>query len=481
VCVAGALLQWNQQQQIAIFRNSKEIKEKNMNLEKRLDKAIKECDKSKNYKGLQAAFRQHVFSICVEICQKPLVRPVEDTLSPAASSPEASLIRDYFNALEKNDDLWLLVLQNAPLLLAGSKRRRDEQLDLNTAVHAFVLLYGRGLPASKSIQCRWDFLNKEKDTLEKSPEYLNRNAAERRKVQLDSVLAVFSEKAHRHYFSAFWTKFLNAGCPASLHLHLLNRLPVDIMPHLTNPIVVADYLSACFSCGGLIAVLALKGMFLLMLDHGVEQPKFYEQLYSLLTPDAFSSRHRYELFELVDLCLKSLRVPSYIAAAFAKKVVQIALLSPAPTLYFSLPFLRQLLQRHPNCLSLIHRSNVTSMLDDDAKADNEKTRADAMVFQLFEGVDPFQAEETNPWKSNAIYSSLWEFVLLEKHFLPAVPLMVSAFSSTAEDNTPLRFEKTYGRLFTAEATREVSKGRVPAVAYAAPEYDANSPSNVFTV
>jgi U3 small nucleolar RNA-associated protein 19 len=451
-----------------------------MSVESKIEKGLKECDKAQDYKTLQAIFRQKVFQICQEICDQPLVRPVEDTLSPAVCCPDASLVREYLNSLEKSDDIWALMMQNAPSLLVGRKRQRDADLDPSVAVNAFVLFYGRGLPATKNIQCRWEFVNREREVLEKSPEYLNRSSAERRKLQLDSVLSIFAEKAHRHYFSMFWSKFLNVGCPPALHLHLLNRLPVDIMPHLTNPIIVTDYLTTCFSCGGLIAVLALKGMFLLMLDHGVEQPKFYEQLYSLLTPDAFSSRHRYELFELVDLCLKSLRVPSYIAAAFAKRVVQIALLSPAPTLYFSLPFLRQLLQRHPNCLSLIHRSSKTANVEDDIELESQgKKHAEETVAKLFDGVDPFSIEERNPWKSDAIYSSLWELVLLERHFLPAVPLMVSAFSSTAEDTTPLRFEKTYARLFTAEATREVSKGRVPSTAYASPEYHFNHPSNVF--
>ncbi|CUG90341.1 Hypothetical protein, putative [Bodo saltans] len=449
-----------------------------MSVEVRIEKALRECDKARDYRALQAVFRQSVFAICQEVCEQPLARPLEDSLSPAVCCPGASLVREYLNSLEKSDDIWALMLQNAPTLLTTRKRQRESDLDPSVATSAFVLFYGRGLPA-KNLQCRWDFLNKERDILEKSAEYLNRSSAERRKLQLDSVLSIFAEKAHRHCFSAFWSKFLNIGCPPALHLHLLNRLPVDIMPHLTNPIIVTDYLTTCFSCGGLVAVLALKGMFLLMLDHGVEQPKFYEQLYSLLTPDAFSSRHRYELFELVDLCLKSLRVPSYIAAAFAKRVVQIALLSPAPTLYFSLPFLRQLLQRHPNCLSLIHRASKIMAEEDGELGSQGKKHAEDTVARLFDGVDPFSIEERNPWKSDAIYSSLWELVLLEKHFLPAVPLMVSAFSSTAEDTTPLRFEKTYARLFTAEATREISKGRVPSTAYAVPEYHSNISSNVF--
>lgn len=450
-------------------------------MQQRFVTALSACDKSTTYTGLISAFRTHVLPVLIDVVRTPLATPLDDVTSPSVCCPDATAIRDYLCSLPSADDVWILLLQHASSLLRPQKRGRSSDLSTSELIQAFVLFYGRGLPAAGEMKLRWEFLSTERVKMEKSPQFVNSNAAERRKLQLGTVLSVFSEKAHRHNFTLFWTKFLNADAPSALHLHLLNRLSTDILPHLTNPLIVSDYLTSCFGCGGLISVLALRGTMLLMLDHGLEQPKFYEQLYSLLTPDAFSSRHRFQLFELVDLCMKSLKVPSYIAAAFAKRVARIALLSPAPTLYFSLPFLRQLLQRHPNCLCLIHRTS-TSMLGETLEVSvAAQQRANKLIEQLFEGVDPFQSSVKDPWKADALYSSLWELTLLEKQFLPAVPLMVSAFASPVEDNTPLRFEKTYGRLFTAEVTKEVTATKPPPVSFVAPRYDAESTTNIVIV
>lgn len=454
--------------------------------------ALKMCDKATSYKDLTQRFHAHVLPVLTEVVSAPLRESLSEVTAPSECCPAAAQIRDFVVA-DNHDDVWILLLQQSAALfrgltVSGKKRARDDDASRsNRLAHIFVLFYGRGLPKSDEMSLRWPFLAQERRRFETSTAFLNANAAERRKMALETVLSVFSEKSHRHNFSHLWSHFLTADTPSALHLHLLNRLSVDILPNLTNPLVVSDYLTTCFASGGLVAVLALKGMLLLMLDHGLEQPKFYEQLYSLLTPDAFSSRHRYELFELVDLCLKSLRVPSYIAAAFAKRIAQIALLSPAPTLYFSLPFLRQLFQRHQNCLCLIHRTAATRLTDslaseEDAElSESAKKRVETMISELFEGKDPFKPDAKDPLSSDAIYSSLWELTLLEKQFLPAVPLMVSAFASPVEDATPLRFEKTYGRLFTAEITKEISAVAPPPVAYAPRPYDPAASTNTVIV
>ena len=74
---------------------------------------------------------------------------------------------------------------------------------------------------------------------------------------------------------------------------------------------------------------------------------------------------------------------------------------------------------------------------------------------------------------------MWELTALERHFLPVVPLMVSAFSSTAEDKTPLRYEKSYARLFTAEVTRPLHEKHVPTVAYETPTVE--DPTDILTL
>jgi U3 small nucleolar RNA-associated protein 19 len=234
---------------------------------------------------------------------------------------------------------------------------------------------------------------------------------------------------------------------------------------MNHPLLVADYLSGCFRAGGLVAVLSLRGIFVLMIDHGLEYPEFFEKLYSLITPEGFASRHRFDLFRLLTQCLESRRISSYIVAGFVKRVARVALVSPAPSLYFALPFLRKLLQSHPNCLALIHRSSKGA---DKRASDGRLEGSQEDLKALSEGIDPFLSSETQLSKCRALYSTLWELAMLEKHFLPSVPVAVSAFSSPADDNAAIRFEKSYARLFTAEVTKEISSSRVPAIAYEPP-------------
>lgn len=54
----------------------------------------------------------------------------------------------------------------------------------------------------------------------------------------------------------------------------------------------SDFLTRSYDIGGVISVMALSGLFILMTQHGLEYPKFYEKLYALLTPAVFMAKHR---------------------------------------------------------------------------------------------------------------------------------------------------------------------------------------------
>ncbi|RNF01830.1 U3 small nucleolar RNA-associated protein 19 [Trypanosoma rangeli] len=329
-------------------------------MEAKFTAALRHCGQCTTYQELCKRFDATVRPLLERCLCTALVRPVRDHVSPDECSPHAAQLREALCDANVGDDVWFFLVRSAATFLerAAKKRGRDGGTTIPAlVVNVFVLFYGRVIPDLSQLRLQWSFLQKEKSKYEASESYVHSNAAERRKALMTSVLSVFSERAHRHYFTALWMPCLHHASEAALHLHLLNRIGDVILPYLTNPLVVADHLSGCFSSGGLVAVLALHGIFLLMLDHGLEYPQYYQQLYTLLTPDAVSSRHRYDLFRLLDLSMSSLRVPSYIGAAFVKKVARVALLSPAPVLYFALPFIRKILQRHPNCLALIHRSS----------------------------------------------------------------------------------------------------------------------------
>jgi U3 small nucleolar RNA-associated protein 19 len=351
------------------------------------------------------------------------------------------------------------------------------------AANLFALLYGVAFTTNKaSVSVACAALVREKTQLESSDAYANTNAAERKRLVQNSVLSVFSDRGHRHIFSQFWMDFITrllsdkAMCTISpmfalLRLHMLTDASICLVPHLTNPLLLSDVLTSSFSAGGLTAALALQSLLHLMLHNGLEYPNYFRALYSLITPDAFVSRHRYTLFHLLRLSLGSLRVPAATAAAFIKRLARSTLLSPTPVLYFTLPFIRRLLQQHPNTLALIHRT-VTEMTagENDATAnvdgEGEEAEADpelaaaarARVRQLFDGVDPFDNNEADPQKSHALQSTLWEVVALERHWLPAAANMVLAYSSPAEDTMPLQVERSYARMFAQMLSKPAPAG-----------------------
>ncbi|KPI83594.1 hypothetical protein ABL78_7367 [Leptomonas seymouri] len=467
-------------------------------MEARLRSALAACDACSTYAELSTTFDKKATPIIEHALQLPLIKAPRDHTTPDECSPDVAELREALctrlgvqDGTPAEDDVWFFVFRAVSNLVERQQRKRSRNQDGTClpalVTNSFVLLCTRTLPQLDQMRLRWRFLKQERAKVELSDAYVHSNAAERRKLQLNSrnVLSVFSEKAHRHYFTSVWMLCIENAGDAALHVHLLHRLGSVILPHLTNPLALADYLTGCFSSGGIISILSLQGLFLLMLDHGLEYPNYYEQLYSLLTADAFASRHRYELFRLLDLSMTSLRVPSYIAAGVIKRVAQVSLMAPAPTLYFALPFLRKVLQVHPNCLALIHRSSREAVVPDDVECGAESAAAQSAKAQairdtaaLFDGEDPFDDHARLP-DTHALNSTLWELTALERHFMPVVPLMVSAFSSTAEDKTPLRYEKSYARLFTAEVTRPLNEKHLPTVAYETPSIE--DPTDILTL
>lgn len=76
----------------------------------------------------------------------------------------------------------------------------------------------------------------------------------------------------------------------------------------------SDFLTRSYDIGGVISVMALSGLFILMTQHGLEYPKFYEKLYALLTPAVFMAKHRAVFFQV-----------SYIPYAFVRNILIISI------------------------------------------------------------------------------------------------------------------------------------------------------------
>eukprot|EP00191_Tetraselmis_sp_GSL018_P021538 CAMPEP_0177578348 /NCGR_PEP_ID=MMETSP0419_2-20121207/296_1 /TAXON_ID=582737 /ORGANISM="Tetraselmis sp., Strain GSL018" /LENGTH=576 /DNA_ID=CAMNT_0019066777 /DNA_START=92 /DNA_END=1823 /DNA_ORIENTATION=- len=263
-----------------------------------------------------------------------------------------------------------------------------------------------------------------------------------------------SPKLQRRAFSQAWLAFLRMDLPQDIHRKVLLKLPTVVIPNLTNPLLLSDFLTRMLDQSGLIAVLALNGLFLLVTQHGLEYPNFYKRLYGLLTADVFKVKHRVQFFKLVDAFLSSSLVPAYTAASFAKRFARLALfLSPAAAL-IAMGFVHNLIRRHPSCLVLLHRPSAI-----------EESANDEDVFQM-------SCED--PAETRAIESSLWEIATLKAHYNPDVARMATMMlekditdrRKTAEIDIETLTCQSYSSMVEAELKRRLK--RVPIAFYPNP-------------
>ncbi|EHB01513.1 Nucleolar complex protein 4-like protein [Heterocephalus glaber] len=161
----------------------------------------------------------------------------------------------------------------------------------------------------------------------------------------------------------------------------------------------------CLSAGGAISLLALNGLFILIHTHNLEYPDFYQKLYGLLDPSIFHVKYRARFFHLADVFLSSSHLPAYLVAAFAKRLSRLALMAPPEALLMVLPFICNLLRRHPACRVLVHRPRGPEL-----------------------DADPYDPEEEDPAKSRALESCLWELQTLQQHYHPEVSRAASVIS-----------------------------------------------------
>jgi hypothetical protein len=112
----------------------------------------------------------------------------------------------------------------------------------------------------------------------------------------------------------------------------------SIMPFLQSPLLLSDFLGMCvcvcvcvcvclsvwfvftmpslyhtthihihtvdsYAVGGVVSVLALSGLFTLIHKHNFTYPSFYPQLYRLLQPALFLTKHRSKFYRLLALFL----------------------------------------------------------------------------------------------------------------------------------------------------------------------------------
>ncbi|KAG1175479.1 hypothetical protein G6F70_004098 [Rhizopus microsporus] len=252
---------------------------------------------------------------------------------------------------------------------------------------------------------------------------------------------------HRRGFSDCWLAFLKLPLTEEMYKKILLILHKRILPHLAEPKLLMDFLTDSYNVGGAVSLLALNGLFTLIVDHNLDYPDFYKKLYTLLDRNVMHVKYRSRFFRLLELFLSSAYLPATLIAAFIKRLARLSLTAPPAACVIIIPFIYNLLKRHPTCMCLIHSNKAI---------DNAAT-------------DPFTMDNLDPYECKALDSSLWEVKTLTEHYYANVSTLAKIFSEQflkPKYNLEDFLDHTYATFFTTEIDRKRKKE--PALNYEKP-------------
>lgn len=208
-----------------------------------------------------------------------------------------------------------------------------------------------------------------------------------------------------------------------------------IMPFMQQPQALLDFLTDCYDIeDDIIPLLALNSLYELMKNYNLEYPDFYTKLYSLLSSSLMYSRYRSRFFRLLDLFLSSTHLSGNLVASFIKKLARLSISSNSPSVVIVIPFVYNLLKRHPTCMIMLHNSQE---------------------FDTY--TDPFELSQQDPMKTNAMQSSLWELETLMTHYHPNIATLAKIFGEPFRKhsyNMEDFLDWSYQTLLDSEKTRK---------------------------
>ncbi|GMM38620.1 ribosome biosynthesis protein [Saccharomycopsis crataegensis] len=258
---------------------------------------------------------------------------------------------------------------------------------------------------------------------------------------------------YKSLFTKNWLSILSIPGIESAQLKTtLNILHKRIIPYMIKPEQLMDFLTYCYDNGEsiIIEILAINGLFQLMQKRNLEYPQFYEKLYDFFKkPEILSNKYRSRFFRLVDLFLSSTHLPASIVASFIKRMARLAIFNNPGGIVIVMPFIYNLLKKHPSCMILIHNP----LLSDEELENYE---------------DPFNNDETDPLLTNAIESSLWELETLASHYHPNVATLAKIFSNPftkTSYNIEDFLDWNYKGLLESERTRRIKGDHMMAIEF----------------
>ncbi|KAI7871719.1 CBF/Mak21 family-domain-containing protein [Spinellus fusiger] len=244
-------------------------------------------------------------------------------------------------------------------------------------------------------------------------------------------------KVHRRGFGLCWIAVLKLPLTEEIYKKTLIVLHKRVLPHMLEPKMLMDFLTDSYNQGGSVSLLALNGLFTLITEHNLDYPDFYPKLYNLLDRNILHVKYRSRFFRLLDIFLSSAYLPATLIAAFIKRLSRLSLTAPPAASVILIPFIYNLLQRHPTCMKLIHSQAAAGERD-----------------------DPFVFEDKNPYTCGAIDSSLWEVETLAEHYYANVATLAKIFKEQFRKpkyNMEDFLDHTYATFFQNDISRKRKK------------------------
>jgi hypothetical protein len=118
-----------------------------------------------------------------------------------------------------------------------------------------------------------------------------------------------------------WISVLRLRLSKAQYKRVLRWLPDHLLPLCTQPLQLADFFTESFKQGGIVAVLALDGLFKLLTEHNLDNKEFFPSLYALCNTRTLYAKYTSRFFQLLSASLRSSNLPAYTVAAFVKRCV----------------------------------------------------------------------------------------------------------------------------------------------------------------
>jgi len=214
------------------------------------------------------------------------------------------------------------------------------------------------------------------------------------------------ERSRGSLLSQAWLSLLGTKLPLDVYEKALLNI-ASIIDNISQPLMIADFLSRSYDIGGEIAMLSIEGMFVLITEYNFEYPEFFDSLYRLLKPHIFRSPHHKRFLDLLSTCLGSIYLSQQIVSAFMKKLSRLSLTAPPSGVRIIASIIGKLL-----C-----QSNSAELLRNRTEPQSEGCP------------DPFK-DNGNLQDPGVLKSSIWELKASENHYIQKVAKLCKTVTTT---------------------------------------------------